>query len=211
VEPPNFTTVLQAGSRREWALLAVLAGLGLGAAGYKTQEQWLPRLLALARRAPSAPAEAPAAPAIGLSAVDSGGQLMIRWDHNSPIVRTGTGGLLMISDGGAAPLARALEVADLQAGFLTYARQYAQVDVMLTIHRPDGTEVREVATYLGQAPVLPPPPVADEAQKQLQTDLEKQAIRTKNQKKRMEDLRLEMRRKRMDLQIPDAEKKAKKK
>src|SRR5262249_5288540 len=70
VDPPNFTTVLQAGSRREWALLAVLAGLGLGAAGYKTQEQWLPRLLALARRAPSAPAEAPAAPAIGLSAVD---------------------------------------------------------------------------------------------------------------------------------------------
>src|SRR5688500_19382557 len=34
----------------------------------------------------------------------------------------------------------------------TYGRQSGQVDVTLTVHQPDGSEIREVATYLGQPP-----------------------------------------------------------
>ena len=122
----------------------------------------------------------------------------------------------MIVDGAGVPHALGVDAAHLKTGTLTYGRQSGQVDVTLTVHQPDGSEIREVATYLGQPPrkAVGDPAARkkreeDPANKaaQPQAEPENQEERNKKLEKSLEDMRLEMRRKRMENQIPDTGKK----
>src|SRR5437870_8253976 len=87
------------GSRRWHGMLVSVLCLAVGAGGYAAYQQrgqWWPRAWAAVRRAPPAPAAPLSA---GLSAIDSGGQLQIRWDRDTPAVRSGADALLTITDG----------------------------------------------------------------------------------------------------------------
>ena len=91
------------------------------------------------------------APYIGLNAIDSGGQLQIRWDRNSPAVRAARDGILTIEDG---PLPEAIELdpAHLHAGAFTYFRKGGRIDVTMTLNEQDGQKIHEATTYLGEDP-----------------------------------------------------------
>lgn len=217
---PSFA-VTPSRSRSWISLIAIAAGLALGAAGYQTRDKWIPHVRAFAAKVPwSEPAvrsEPPPAPlsvspasSVSFSAIDSDGQLQLRWDRNSPLVRGGTGALLMITDGETPPQAIGLDIAHLQAGSFTYARQTGRVDVILNVHLPDGQDLKEIATFLGKPPGQHP---GDDARQQEITDqasqLQKQAERTKKLERTIEDMRGEIRRqqRRLENQVPDAVKK----
>ena len=213
VAPPRFLSEPPPESRRWVALIWILVGAAIGTAGYRTRDLWWPRAIGLAQKA--SPSAAPAAAGLGLTTTDSAGQLQIRWDRNAPAIRQGTGALLMIVDGDGTPLARGLDAALLQSGAFTYGRQTGRVDITMTVHQSGGADVRESAAFMGAAPRAPVAPAEgpnarkkhDELTVRLQTDLNKQAARTKQLEKNLEDMRLEMQKKRMEAQIPDPEKK----
>lgn len=190
------------------SLVATILGLALGAGGYAAYQKrgvWWPRAGAM----PPATAAQAARPTAGLSAIDAGEQLQIRWDRDTPAVRGANGAVLTITDGDRGPQIIRLDQSHLEAGTFTYGRQTGHVDVALTIHRPDGSEIREVTTFLG------PPPLsraqsrrnalAEEAAR-LKRDLNKQAERTRQLEKTVREMRMEMQ-KRMAAQVPDSGKK----
>ena len=203
VAPPAFT---QAAPPRPWGALGVFvalsAGLVLGAAAYQTRQLWLPRVMALGQT-PTLPATRPY---IGLTTMDTGGQLQIRWDRDSPAVRNAEEASLVIEDG-PVPQAILLDPAHLRTGSFTYGRQTERVDVALTVRGPAGQTVREVGTYLGKVPDPTPPSDDPEAGKQRDNETKELRGRTKKLEKTVEDLRQELRqRKRLQNQSPDSAK-----
>jgi len=162
VDVPQF---LQPPRERSWRWLKTVAamavGFAIGSAGYFTHQVWVPQLLAgmdrvhdmFARKGAQTPA-VPQAP-INLSLLDTGGQLQIRWDRNSPTVRNGGNALLEILDAGLPPRAIPLDEAHLKSGSFTYAREGGRVDVVLAIDQPNGKGARESTTFLGKAPDRP--------------------------------------------------------
>ena len=153
--PPSFLTTTTPSRRGPWlAAAGVLVGVAAGAGVYQTRGKWLPSVAAWFH--PTGPvAEA----SVGLHTVDRDGQLQILWDGNAADVRSGRGGILLITDGRQAR-SLPLDTAHLRSGALTYARQSERVDVTLTLDQPNGQKLIEAATFLGKAPPQPAAPPA---------------------------------------------------
>jgi proteasome lid subunit RPN8/RPN11 len=183
------------------AVLGGVATIGAIGAAVKTREAWIPRFVSAVR--PNQTAASPA-PSMGLRTADFDGQLQINWDRFSPTVQEGAVGILELTDGGPLPRSIPLDLAHLQTGTFTYARQSEKVDVKLIVRRPDGQESREATTFLGRLPERKPPLEDGAARKQrdelaaqaakLKTDLNSQAARTRKLEKDLETMREEMRR-----------------
>jgi len=145
---------------RSWAwlkvLLVVAVGAAAGAALYAERDVWYPPVASLLHPAPT---EINAA-SIGLNTVDEAGQLQIRWDANSTLVRGATGATLEIVDGDPPPNNIALDAQHLASGVFTYARRNERVDVTLVLDQPGGTKARQVTSFLGQKPPSPAAPVS---------------------------------------------------
>lgn len=147
--------------RRSLLVLGVFAVLAAGAAG--TREHWLPYV--------------PAVPALRLqrevlTAVDSDGQLVIRWDHDSRPVRQALRGALEIVEGPDTAVVM-LDPTRLKAGSFTYARRSDRVDVRLKLEQPGGGRVEQYAGFLGAAP----PPGSTDAELRRQRDVLAEELR----------------------------------
>jgi hypothetical protein len=180
--------------RRRWWTAAVVGGvITIRAIGgvLRTREVWMSRPMSAMRT--EQPGSAPA-PSMGLRTADFDGQLQIAWDRSSPAVRQGAAGLLEIADGGG-PLPRSipLDLAHLQTGTFTYARQSEKVDVKLIVRRTDGQELREATTFLGKLPERKAPAEDDTARRQR----EELAERTRKLEKDLQTMREEMRQQRL--------------
>ena len=141
---------------RQWrgmrALVTAAVVLAIAAAAFEARFLWLPSL----RTAVQSILPSPPEPSLGLSTAENNGALEIRWDSNSPAVQNSAGGMLQITDG--SPISRdfKLDRVLLRAGMFIYARQTERVDVALVVNQPDGKQVREVASFLGEMPVHSP-------------------------------------------------------
>ncbi len=207
VAPPAFT---QGEPARSWGgfgvLAALVVGLGLGAAGYQTRQLWLPHIMPSGQNAPAAAN----ASSIGLTTLDVGGQLQIRWDRDSAAVRGAEEASLVIEDGSALPQAVQLDSTHLRLGSFTYGRQTERVDVAFTLHGPNGQTVREVSTYLGKLPDRAPAPSNDSDPAAVKAEDEAKELRgrTKKLEKTVDDLRQQIKRdqkrKRLENQSPDS-------
>jgi proteasome lid subunit RPN8/RPN11 len=91
-------------------------------------------------------------PAMSINAVDTFGQLQIRWDTSSPSVQAARSGVLSIVDGGP-PQRIPLDGPHVQAGTFTYKRNGARVDARLSILTAEGSSVEAATTFLGPPPV----------------------------------------------------------
>ncbi|MBS1857993.1 MAG: hypothetical protein JST11_21670 [Acidobacteria bacterium] len=201
--PPHFLTE-QAAPSRPWGkwLLIVLVSGAAGGGAYSTRAAWLPRVLSAVQSAPAIPGTGQP---LGLSTLDRDGQLQIGWDRNSMAVRRAVDATLEISDGTMLPQSITLDQEHLENGSFTYARQSERVDVKLTVHPPNGRPVADSTTFLGKLPPHPPAtaPVEDpaarqqreaisETTKQLKTDLEREAARTRRLENDLKSVRDEL-------------------
>jgi hypothetical protein len=130
-------------------LLAVAAG------AFETRYSWVPAFRAAIQ--PLLPVPPP--PPLGLNTAESNGALQIRWDTASLAVRNATGGLLQIADGSPISSDFRLDRVLLDSGMFIYARQGEKVNVTLVLDEPDGRQVRETASFLGELPrrIVPSP------------------------------------------------------
>ena len=198
-------------ANREWRGFAAVLVIGIGVAvsvvGFQTRGLWLPALTAAIRPAPQI--------SIGLSAIDSDGQLQIRWDRDSLAVRQGADAILEIDDG-PVPRDIQLDPLQLQTGTFTYGRQGEQVDVKLSIHLPNGQQSRGATSFLGKLPERKPPSEDPEIRKQrdalaeeaakLKSDLVAEAARTRKLERSLDQVKKtlqQQQRKRMDNQSPE--------
>lgn len=95
---------------------------------------------------------------IQLHAQDSRGQLQIRWDTDSDLIRQATGAKLYITDG-AERIFVNLDGRRLRLGAVTYPRQTGRVQLRMAVTEPDGRLVEQQATF-SEAPA----PNVNEAQ-----------------------------------------------
>lgn len=137
-------------------MVALAAALAIGTAAFETRELWWPHL------ASSGPP-----PALGLSTLDSGGQLQIRWNRGSPALSSAAGAVLEILDGSKVPHTFHLTPLQLRAGALTWGRRSERVDVSLGVES-GGRQVRETASFVGGPP--PAPNAQAEAESRRQHD-----------------------------------------
>ena len=144
-------------------LLALAVGLALGCILFATRELWLFRAIDGIR-----PSAAYGPGPLGLSTVETDGQMQIRWNPHAPKVQRGTGAVLTILDGDKIPRGVLLDADHLLSGVFSYAPQHERVDVTLALKEPDGQEVRESTTFLG-----PGVPVSADTErvKKLEADL----------------------------------------
>ena len=206
--PPDLPlpAFAQIGSVRSYRwvgmVLSILAGIGIGAFAYRTRNLWLNTAISWTRPMPRQPEPlAPAAPALGLHAIDTDGQLWILWDRAAPAVRRATSATLVIREGSASHSID-LDATQLQAGSFTYGRQEERVDIALTLDAPGAEHPREVTTYLGRLPAHPPPQPDGALQRQnqkLADDLNAERARSRQ----LEDsLKREQQRKRLERESP---------
>ena len=214
---PKFA-IESASDARRWMVvgIGVVACLGTLVAAFEVRDMWLPRVLAAIRPVPIVTPPPPApAPTLGLTTIDREGQLQIGWDRSSPAVQGASDALLEITDG-PLPLAIQLDAAHLETGSFTYARTTEKVDVKLIVHRKDGPDLREIASFLGKLPNRQPTedPQAqrkqsDETAKQaakLKADMSDQAARTRKLENEVQSMREEMRQqqlRRLNNQVSD--------
>ena len=218
---PQF---LQPQPPRSWrwlkAVAAVALGVAIGSAAYIYRQFWLTPLLAGFERLKSSSGSiaarqtAPPAPAsLGLSVLDTDGQLQIHWDRNSPSVRNGSQAFLEIVDSGSAVRVLPLDAAHLESGTFTYAREGEHVDVALGIEQPGGKRIRESTTFLGKLPAKPEDATALRRERddlarqklQLEADLKTAAERNRKLERSLADTQAQLRvqqRRRLQNQIP---------
>jgi proteasome lid subunit RPN8/RPN11 len=206
--PPRFSELP---ANREWRGFAAVLAIGIGVAvsvvGFQTRRLWLPGLTAAIRPAPQL--------SIGLNAIDTDGQLLIRWDRDSLAVRQATDAILEIDDG---PVPRNIQLDPLQlaTGTFTYARRGEQVDVKLSIHLPNEQQSRGSTSFLGRLPERKPPSEDPEIRKQrdalaaeaakLRSDLAAEAARTRKLERSLDQVKKvlqDQQRKRLDNQSPE--------
>ena len=205
---PRF---LELPANREWrgfaAVLAIAIGLVVCALGFQTRHLWLPGLTAAIRPASQI--------SIGLTTIDSDGQLQIRWDRDSLAARQGADAILEIDDG-PVPRDIQLDALELRTGTFTYGRRGEQVDVKLTIHLGNGQQMRGATSFLGKLPERKPPPEDPEIRKQrdalaeeaakLRSDLAAEAARTRKLEQSLNQVKKvvqDQQRKRLDNQSPE--------
>ncbi|HUK15899.1 MAG TPA: hypothetical protein VLW65_05770 [Bryobacteraceae bacterium] len=218
---PRF---LQPQPPRSWrwlkAVAAVALGVAIGSAAYIYRQFWLPPLVAGFERLKGSTASvaarqtAPPAPAaLGLSVLDTDGQLQIHWDRNSPSVRNSSQAFLEIVDSGSAARVLPLDAAHLESGTFTYAREGEHVDVALGIEQPGGKRIRESTTFLGKLPAKPEDAAALRRERddlarqklQLEADLKTTAERNRKLERSLADTQAQLRvqqRRRLENQIP---------
>jgi proteasome lid subunit RPN8/RPN11 len=202
---PQFLTQPPPPSRR-WVMMLLTAVVAIGAIApaVKMRDLWLPKVMSAVRPAAAqAPVSPMPPPSLGLRAVDHDGQLEIYWDRISLPVRQSKDAVLEITDGGPLPQIIPLDLAHLQGGAFTYARQGEKVDIKLIVRGPDGPEVREVTSFFGKLPDRRPPPENEAARKQrddlaaqaakMKTDLNWQVVKTKRLEKDLQTVREELR------------------
>ncbi len=214
---PKFAIASAPVARRSMVVgIGIVAVVGILVAAFEVREMWLPRVLAAIRPVPTVTPPPPSpAPALGLSTIDREGQLQIGWDRSSPAVRRASDALLEITDG-PLPVAIQLDTAHLETGSFTYARTTEKVDVKLIVHRKDGPDLREIASFLGKLPNRQPAEDLEAQQKQrgetakqaakLKADMSAQAAKTKRLEKEVQSMREEMRQqqlRRLNNQFPD--------
>jgi hypothetical protein len=88
---------------------------------------------------------------IQLKAADRQGQLQIRWDPESDLVRRATGAKLFIVDGSQRLFVK-LDGARLKRGAVSYPRRSDRVDLRLALAEPDGRMVEQQATFVVTQP-----------------------------------------------------------
>ena len=88
---------------------------------------------------------------IQLEALDRQGQLQIRWDPESDLVRRATAAKLFIIDG-AQRLYVKLDGRRLRHGMVNYPRRSDRVELRLALAEPNGRMVEELATFVGTLP-----------------------------------------------------------
>jgi hypothetical protein len=88
---------------------------------------------------------------IQLQALDRQGQLQIRWDPESDLVRRATAAKLFIIDG-AQRLYVKLDGTRLKRGTVNYPRRSDRVDLRLALAEPDGRMVEQQATFVVTQP-----------------------------------------------------------
>jgi hypothetical protein len=143
---PKFLVQPSTRSQR-WLVpaLTIAAFVVLGSVIYQTRIQWWPPLVNLVHASAAGP---PAS--LGLSAADENGQLQIRWEGNSALVRNAADAALRIVDSGALQ-SITLDAAHLQSGSFTYARASQNVDITLEVRQPGGRSVSEATSFLSGA------------------------------------------------------------
>ena len=97
--------------------------------------------------------------ALRLQVGESQGELHIRWDAESPVVRRATGAKLFITDG-PERLFVSLDSNRLHRGAVSYTRQTERVELRMAVAEPDGQTVEQEAIFFGA-------PVPDENARQL--------------------------------------------
>ena len=88
---------------------------------------------------------------IQLQALDRKGQLQIRWDPESDLIRRAVGAKLYITDGSQRIFVQ-LDGTRLRRGAVSYARRSDRVELRMTLAEPDGKSIEEQATFLGTRP-----------------------------------------------------------
>ena len=88
---------------------------------------------------------------IQLQALDRKGQLQIRWDPDSDLIRRAVGAKLYITDGSQRIFVQ-LDGARLRRGAVSYSRRSDRVELRMTLAEPDGKSIEEQATFLGTRP-----------------------------------------------------------
>jgi hypothetical protein len=96
--------------------------------------------------------------AIQLQAADRQGQLQIRWDPESDLVRRATAAKLFIIDGSQRLYVK-LDGTRLRRGAVNYPRRSDRVELRLALAEPDGRMVEQQATF-----VVPRPANRDQSQ-----------------------------------------------
>jgi hypothetical protein len=97
--------------------------------------------------------------AVNLQVRESQGQLHIRWDTESDLVRGATGAKLFITDG-PERLFVTLDSSRLRRGAVSYARQTERVELRMALSEPDGRTIEQEAVFFGA-------PIPDENARQL--------------------------------------------
>jgi len=102
--------------------------------------------------------------AVNLQVRESQGELHIRWDTESALVRRATGAKLFITDG-PERLFVILDSSRLRRGAVSYARQTGRVELRMALAEPDGRTVEQQAIFFGA-------PLPDENARQLSASAE---------------------------------------
>jgi len=88
---------------------------------------------------------------IQLQALDRQGQLQIRWDTESDLIRRATGAKLFIVDGSQRLYVK-LDGARLRRGAVNYPRRSDRVELRMALAEPDGRMVEQQATFVVTRP-----------------------------------------------------------
>ena len=113
-------------------LLAAFVLLTVAGAVVFTRPYWMPQ----------------PAPSISLRVEEVEDQIIIRWDHKSPVVRMAERGTLQITDAGRTREI-ALDRPEARAGSLTLVREGEDVQVRLALFPTGQPEVEEFVRFLG--------------------------------------------------------------
>ena len=88
---------------------------------------------------------------IQLQALDQKGQLQIRWNPDSNVIRHAVSAKLYIIDGSDRLFVK-LDDARLRMGNVKYSRNSDRVELRMELAEPDGKQVEEQATFVGIRP-----------------------------------------------------------
>lgn len=88
---------------------------------------------------------------IQLQALDQKGQLQIRWNPDSNVIRRAVSAKLYIIDGSDRLFVK-LDDVRLRLGNVKYSRNSDRVELRMELSEPDGKQVEEQATFVGPRP-----------------------------------------------------------
>ena len=163
LDTPKFAQVASQQRSGLWwkVILALSVGLLVGIV-YQTRDLWLPKVLPAPRVSKAA--------SLDLTALDTGGQLLIRWDPSSAAVQQALSGELSITDGTTMAKRISLDPDHLRSGTFTYGRESDRIDVLMVVTQANGNVLRAGTAFAGKQPEKPVPTPDDQTPK-LKADL----------------------------------------